>query len=58
MTTITTNTAAATTKTAPILASLVARLVALKPAPKSPEALLAAQSRREAARAAADRLLR
>ena len=56
MTTLTTNTAPAPRSTA--IAALVARIVALKPAPKSPEALLAAEARRAAARAAADRLLR
>jgi len=57
MTTITTNTAAATATTTTI-AALIARLVSLKPAAKSPEALIAAQARREAARTATNALLR
>jgi hypothetical protein len=57
MTTITTNTAAATATTIG-LSTLIARLAALMPAAKSPEALLAAQSRREAAFAATNALLR
>lgn len=57
MTTITTNTARAAQTTSAI-ATLIARLVALKPAAKSPEALIAAQARREAARSATNALLR
>ena len=56
MTTITTNTAAAQTTTA--IAALIARLNTLMPAAKSPEALIAAQVRREAARTATNALLR
>ncbi len=57
MTTLTTNTAAAT-QTSTVIATLIARLASLKPAAKSPEALIAAQARREAARAATNALLR
>jgi len=57
MTTITTNTAAAAQTTSAI-ATLIVRLVSLKPVAKSPEALIAAQARREAARSATNALLR
>lgn len=57
MTTITTNTAAAA-KISTGLDTLIVRFVALMSAANSPEALLAAQSRREAAFAATNALLR
>lgn len=56
MTTITTNTAAAKISTG--FDTLIVRLVALMSAVNSPEALPAAQSRREAAFAATNALLR
>lgn len=58
MTTITTNTAATASSKTTSFAALITRIAAIMPAPKSPEAVLAAQSRREAARAAANTLLR
>ena len=56
MTTLTTNTTATTNTFS--LATLVALLAALKPVQKSAEEMLAAETRRLEARAAADRLLR